>query len=51
MNRLGAARKNMSKLMFKLNQRISNAIDKSGKTIEDLPEHLTERLSSKPLKN
>jgi transposase, IS5 family len=45
MNRLKTAKKGMRKLMFKLKARIENARQKAGKTMEQLPEHLTERLA------
>lgn len=44
MNRLKTAKKAMRKLMFKLKARIENAVLQSGKTMNELPMHLTERL-------
>lgn len=49
MNRLKTARKNMRKLMFKLQKRISNEVTRVGKTIEDLPDHLTERFQAQKI--
>lgn len=45
MNRLKTAKKAMKKVMFKLVQRIENAITKSGKTVETILPHLKERLA------
>ena len=44
MNRLKTAKKAMRKLMFKLKARIENAAQRAGKTMDQLPEHLAERL-------
>jgi transposase, IS5 family len=44
MNRLKKAKSTMRKLMFKLKSRIENALARSGKTIEEMSDHLNERL-------
>jgi len=44
MNRLKTAKKAMKNLMYKLKARIENAVVRAGKSMKELPEHLTERL-------
>ncbi len=44
MNRLKTAKNGMRRLMYKLQQRILNALERSGQTIEDTDLHLRERL-------
>lgn len=45
MNRLKTATKQMRRLMFKLRARIENAVQSSGQSMENIPEHLQERLA------